>query len=213
MLKLGIVGVGGIAGLHIDNILTGKCPDIEIAALADRRECRREWAAEKVPGAKIFSEGSDLIKSGVCEAVLIAVPHYQHPELTILALQNNLHVLCEKPAGVYTLQVREMIAEADKHPELTFGLMFNQRTNCVYRKIKQMVENGTIGQLKRVNWIVTDWYRTQFYYDSGDWRATWAGEGGGCCSIRTHTSLIYFSGCSVCLLRFMPSAMRASGMT
>ncbi|HAR69773.1 MAG TPA: oxidoreductase [Eubacterium sp.] len=179
MLKLGIVGVGGIAGLHIDNILTGKCPDIEIAALADRRECRREWAAEKVPGAKIFSEGSDLIKSGVCEAVLIAVPHYQHPELTILALQNNLHVLCEKPAGVYTLQVREMIAEADKHPELTFGLMFNQRTNCVYRKIKQMVEDGTIGQLKRVNWIVTDWYRTQFYYDSGDWRATWAGEGGG----------------------------------
>ena len=99
MLKLGIVGVGGIASLHIDNILTGKCPDIEIAALADRRECRREWAAEKVPGAKIFSEGSDLIKSGVCEAVLIAVPHYQHPELTILALQNNLHVLCEKPAG------------------------------------------------------------------------------------------------------------------
>ena len=179
MLKLGIVGVGGIAGLHIDNILTGKCPDIEITALADRRECRREWAAEKVPGAKIFSEGSDLIKSGVCEAVLIAVPHYQHPELTILALQNNLHVLCEKPAGVYTLQVREMIAEADKHPELTFGLMFNQRTNCVYRKIKQMVEDGTIGQLKRVNWIVTDWYRTQFYYDSGDWRATWAGEGGG----------------------------------
>ena len=88
-------------------------------------------------------------------------------------------MLCEKPAGVYTLQVREMIAEADKHPELTFGLMFNQRTNCVYRKIKQMVEDGTIGQLKRVNWIVTDWYRTQFYYDSGDWRATWAGEGGG----------------------------------
>lgn len=179
MLKLGVVGVGGIASMHVDNIVTGKCPDIEIVAMADRKESRRKWAAEKVPTAKIFTEGADLIKSGLCEAVLIAVPHYQHPEMTILALQNGLHVMCEKPAGVYTLQVREMIDEANKHPELTFAMMFNQRTNCVYRKIKEMVENKTIGELKRVNWIITDWYRTQFYYDSGDWRATWAGEGGG----------------------------------
>ena len=179
MLKLGIVGVGGIATMHVDNILTGKCPDIEIVAMADRKESRREWAKEKVPTATIFAEGKDLIESGICEAVLIAVPHYDHPGLSALAFKNGLHVLCEKPAGVYTLQVREMIAEADKHPELTFGMMFNQRTNCVYRKIKEMVEDGTLGALKRVNWIVTDWYRTQFYYDSGDWRATWAGEGGG----------------------------------
>lgn len=179
MLKLGVVGVGGIAGMHIENILNGSCPSIEVVAVADRKEHRRKWCQEKLPEAKIFVEGKDLIESGLCEAVLIAVPHYQHPELTILALQNNLHVLCEKPAGVYTLQVREMIAEADKHPDLTFAMMFNQRTNCVYRKIKEMVEDGTIGDLKRVNWIITDWYRTQFYYDSGEWRATWAGEGGG----------------------------------
>ena len=179
MIKFGIVGAGGIASMHVDNIITGKCPGLKIVALADRKEARRKWAAEKVPDAKIFSEGSDLIKSGLCDAVLISVPHYQHPELTILALQNGLHVMCEKPAGVYTLQAREMIAEANKHPDLTFAMMFNQRTNCVYRKIKEMIENKTIGELKRINWIITDWYRTQFYYDSGDWRATWAGEGGG----------------------------------
>lgn len=179
MIRFGVVGVGGIASMHIDNILTGKCPGLKIVAMADRKENRRKWAAEKVPDAKIFTEGSDLIKSGLCDAVLISVPHYQHPELTILALQNGLHVMCEKPAGVYTLQARQMIEEADKHPDLTFAMMFNQRTNCVYRKIKEMVENKTIGELKRINWIITDWYRTQFYYDSGDWRATWAGEGGG----------------------------------
>ena len=87
--------------------------------------------------------------------------------------------MCEKHAGVYTKQVREMNAEADKHPELVFGMMFNQRTNCVYRKIKEMIDGGELGKLKRVNWIITDWYRTQFYYDSGAWRATWDGEGGG----------------------------------
>lgn len=178
-LRLGIIGAGNIASAHIRNILDGKCPDIEITAVADRKESRRQWAREQLPDAAIFAEGSDLIAAKPCDAVLIAVPHYQHPPLAIQAFRAGLHVMCEKPAGVYTLQVREMNEEADRHPELTFGMMFNQRTNCVYRKIKEMLDNGELGQIKRVNWIVTDWYRTQFYYDSGAWRATWSGEGGG----------------------------------
>lgn len=178
-LRLGMIGAGNIATAHIHNILEGKCPDIEITAVADRKESRRQWAREQLPDAAIFAEGSDLIAARPCDAVLIAVPHYQHPPLAIQAFRAGLHVMCEKPAGVYTLQVREMNAEADRHPELTFGMMFNQRTNCVYRKIKEMLDAGELGELKRVNWIVTDWYRTQFYYDSGAWRATWSGEGGG----------------------------------
>lgn len=178
-LRLGMIGAGNIDTAHIHNILEGKCPDIEITAVADRKESRRQWAREQLPDAAIFAEGSDLIAARPCDAVLIAVPHYQHPPLAIQAFRAGLHVMCEKPAGVYTLQVREMNAEADRHPELTFGMMFNQRTNCVYRRIKEMLDAGELGELKRVNWIVTDWYRTQFYYDSGAWRATWSGEGGG----------------------------------
>ncbi len=161
-LRLGIIGAGNIASAHIQNVLDGKCPNIEIVAVADRKESRRQWAAEKLPDARIFTEGSDLIAAKCCDAVLIAVPHYQHPTLAIEAFRAGQHVMCEKPAGVYTLQVREMIAEADKHPELTFGMMFNQRTNCVYRKMKEMLDAGELGELKRVNWIITDWYRTQF---------------------------------------------------
>ncbi len=179
MLKLGIIGVGNMGSGHAGNIGKGLCPDIQITAVADRRASRRAWAAENIPGAQIFVEGSDLIASGACEAVLIATPHYQHPTLAIEAFQHGLHVMCEKPSGVYTLQVREMIAEADKHPELVFGMMFNQRTNCTYRKMKQMIVDGEIGEIKRMSWLITDWYRTQFYYDSGAWRGTWAGEGGG----------------------------------
>jgi predicted dehydrogenase len=147
--------------------------------VADRRASRREWAAKQLPDAQIFVEGSDMIKSGACEAVLIATPHYQHPTLAVEAFENGLHVLCEKPAGVYTLQVREMIAAADKRPDLTFAMMFNQRTNCVYRKMKEIIAEGGIGELQRINWIITDWYRTDTYYKSGDWRASWLGEGGG----------------------------------
>ena len=179
MLKLGIIGAGNMGSGHIKNILEGKCPDIVVSAVADRKESRRDWAKGVLPDAAIFNEGSELIASDACEAVLLAVPHYQHPPLAIEAFEHGKHVMCEKPAGVYTLQVREMMAAADKHPELTFGMMFNQRTNCLYRKAKELIAEGAIGEMKRMNWIVTDWYRTQFYYDSGAWRATWAGEGGG----------------------------------
>ncbi len=178
-LRLGIIGVGNIGTGHVENILSGQCPEIELTAAADRRESRRAWIRDHLPGIPVFNEGEELIASGACDAVMVCVPHYQHPPLAISAMRHGLHVMVEKPAGVYTLQVREMNEESALHPELTFGLMYNQRTNCVYRKLKQMIDDGELGTLKRVSWLITDWYRTQQYYDSGAWRATWAGEGGG----------------------------------
>ena len=156
-----------------------KLPELELAAVADLRASRRAWAQENLPGSvQIYEDGDSLIDAGCCDAVLAAVPHYDHPRLVIRALQAGLHAMSEKPAGVYTSQVREMnrvAAASDK----VFALMFNQRTNPLYRKMKELVESGKYGQIKRVNWIITDWYRSQAYYNSGGWRATWAGEGGG----------------------------------
>lgn len=178
-VRLGIIGVGNMGSGHAANILAGKCPEIELTAVADRREARRQWAKDTLPeDTAIFEEGSDLIQSGLCDAVHICTPHYQHPTLAMEAFAAGLHVMCEKPAGVYTKAVREMNEAAEKSGKV-FAMMFNQRTNCVYRKMHEMVHSGQLGELKRVNWIITDWYRTQIYYDSGDWRATWDGEGGG----------------------------------
>lgn len=178
-VKLGIIGIGNMGTCHIETILEGNTPELEITAVADRRESRRAWAKETLgEGVAIFEEGSELIESGLCQAVLIVVPHYQHPELTISALEHGLHVLCEKPAGVYTKQVRQMNEVAEKSDKV-FAIMFNQRTNPAFQKLHDLVQGGSLGKLKRVNWIVTDWYRTQSYYDSGSWRATWKGEGGG----------------------------------
>ena len=178
-VRLGIIGAGNMGSGHVQNILAGKTPEVELAAVADRRADRREWLSSVLPeSVAVYEEGSALIDSASCDAVLIAVPHYQHPVLAEEAFAKGLHVLCEKPAGVYTKQVREMNAAADRSGKV-FAMMFNQRTNCLYRKMHEMVENGELGELKRVNWIITDWYRTQIYYDSGDWRATWNGEGGG----------------------------------
>ncbi len=178
-VRLGIIGVGNMGTGHINNIQAGKCPEIVLTAVADRKAERRDWAKANLPeSVTIFTEGEDLVKSDTCDAILIAVPHYQHPGLAMLGFENGKHVMCEKPAGVYTLEVRKM-NEAAAKSDRTFAMMFNQRTNCVYRKMHEMVQGGELGELKRVNWIITDWYRTQSYYDSGAWRATWAGEGGG----------------------------------
>jgi predicted dehydrogenase len=178
-VRLGIIGIGNMGSSHIKNILEGKVPQMVVGAAADRKEDRRKWAGEILGGGvPLFADASELIKSGACDAVLIAVPHYQHPPLAIEAFAAGLHVMCEKPAGVYTKQVREMNAAAEKSG-LVFGMMFNQRTNCLYREMHRLVSSGELGAIKRVSWIITDWYRTQSYYDSGEWRATWAEEGGG----------------------------------
>lgn len=177
-IKIGIIGIGNMGTPHAKMIFEGKIPDLELTAIADYQEARREYAKKNFEGVKPFESGDELIKSGVCDAVVIATPHYQHPTLAKLAFENNLHVLSEKPAGVYTKQVREM-NEAAAKSDRVFAVMFNQRTNCIYRKMHELVHSGELGAIKRVNWIITDWYRTQSYYDSGSWRATWDGEGGG----------------------------------
>lgn len=178
-VRLGIIGLGNMGSGYVKMIKAGDCPEVEITAVADLREDRREWFRTVYPEVPVFEEGHQLIDSGLCEAVMIEVPHYHHPEFAIYAMKHGLHVLSDKPAGVYTKQVKEMNEEAAKHPELVFAIMFNQRTNPLYIKMEELVSSGELGAIKRVNWIITDWYRTQIYYDSGAWRATWSGEGGG----------------------------------
>lgn len=178
-VKLGVIGIGNMGSGHCMTILRGNVPEITLTAVADIRESRREWAKENLPAeVQIFESAEALINSGACEAVLIAVPHYDHPGIGIMAIKKGLHVLCEKPAGVYTKQVQEMNDVAAKSDK-TYALMFNQRTDCRYRKMYELVHSGELGEIKRVNWIITDWYRTQSYYNSGGWRGTWDGEGGG----------------------------------
>ena len=177
-VRIGIIGVGNMGSGHAKTITSGQVPDMVLTAIADINPERRKWAAETYPDVKVFDDAITMMESGLVDAVIVATPHYDHPPLVTAALKRDIHVMCEKPAGVYTKAVAE-VNELAKKSKATYAIMFNQRTNCVYRKMHEMVHSGQLGELKRVNWIITDWYRTQIYYDSGDWRATWDGEGGG----------------------------------
>jgi len=180
-IRLGIIGIGNQGSTYARRlVLENWVPEIQVAAIADVNPDRLRWAREKLsPDIALFEDAMAMLDSGLIDACVISVPHYDHPRYAIECMKRGIHVLCEKPAGVYTEQVREMNEEAKKHPDVVFAMMFNQRTNCVYRKMRELIQSGKYGRVRRANWIITNWYRSQYYYDSGDWRATWSGEGGG----------------------------------
>ena len=179
-IRLGIIGLGNMGSGHARSIMEGKCPDFDLVAVADINPARVEWGKANLAGnIRYFDDALAMLDSGCIDACMVCVPHYDYPRYAMACMQRGIHVMVEKPAGVYTKQVREMNEEAAKHPDVVFGMMFNQRTNHVYRKMRELVQSGQYGQIRRTNWIITDWYRPQAYYDSGAWRATWSGEGGG----------------------------------
>ena len=177
-VRIGVIGIGNMGSSHAKNIYTGAINGGKLTAVCDVNPDRISWAEKNLPGVKTYLNAIELIESKEVDAVLIATPHYDHPALTIKAFDAGLHVLVEKPAGVYTKQVKQMNEAAQKSGKV-FAIMYNQRTNPLYQKVRDLVLSGELGEIKRTIWIITSWYRSQSYYDSGGWRATWAGEGGG----------------------------------
>lgn len=174
-VKLGIIGLGNMGQVHCK--LVSNLADFELTAVADNvpERCEKMQAKYKVTA---FGSGSRLIESGGCDAVLIATPHYDHTQLGCLALRHGCHVMIEKPISVDKLDALRLV-KAHDNPKQIFSAMFNQRTHPAYQQLRQWIQSGLFGPVRRVQWTITDWFRSQAYYDSGDWRATWVGEGGG----------------------------------
>jgi predicted dehydrogenase len=176
-VRLGIIGLGAQGSMYAKLIADGQVPNMQIGALSDTDPAKAKVAADY--GVPFFGDYLAMLDSGDVDAVVTCVPHYLHPEMGINALRKDIHALVEKPAGVYTRQVKQLNEFASGKPELTFGIMFNQRKNPLYARLKEIVDNGEIGKIRRTNWIITTWWRPQGYYDQSAWRATWGGEGGG----------------------------------
>ncbi len=219
-IRYGIIGFGAQGGSYC-NILTGTAafpgfptapvpPHCALGAICDIDPAKRAAAKEKFPDYPVYEDYKEMIVSGNCDAVITTVPHYLHHEMAIYAMEHGMHVIGEKPAGVRAKDVQKMIDCANAHPEVAFGIMFNQRTNKLYQKIKAIVESGELGQIRRSNWIINTWWRPDSYYRQSDWRATWGGEGGGVlvnqaphqldlwqwiCGVPTKVTSININGC------------------
>ena len=168
-VRFGIVGIGNMGTAHCKSFLSGLIENGVLTAICNSRTSKMDaiLALDGAENVVAFTDYGEMLHSGLCDAIIVAVPPYDHAKM-----------VSEKPAGVYTKQVKEMNEAASRSDKL-FGMMFNQRSNCIYRKMREMVAGGELGEIKRVNWIITNWYRSQNYFDIGGWRATWRGEGGG----------------------------------
>jgi predicted dehydrogenase len=176
-VRLGIIGMGNIGRHHADCLLAGKVTRCELKAVCSTSPHKLE--SYRAKGPQIFDRAEKLIESRDVDAVIIATPHYQHTSLGIAALEAGLHLMVEKPISAHKADAERLIAVARKHPDQIFAGMFQLRVEPRYLKIRTLIQSGELGDIVRLGWIITDWYRTEAYYTSGGWRATWRGEGGG----------------------------------
>ncbi len=175
-VKTGIIGLGSMGTAHMNSI--GQLNNSVVTAVCDIDPERLATVRDR-KDIQTFTDPDKFFAEGDMEAVVVATPHYDHPPLGVKALESGRHLLVEKPVGVHKKMVQPLLDAIAAHPGQVAAIMFNQRTIPAHRKIKQLIDNGELGKITRVNWIISDWFRSQTYYNSGGWRATWAGEGGG----------------------------------
>jgi predicted dehydrogenase len=173
-VQIGIVGIGNMGTAHAKLFLANKVPGATLAAICDIKPQR----LEKFPEVPHYTDHDTMLREAKLDAVVVATPHYDHTTIGIASLKAGLHVLVEKPISVHKADAQRLI-DTKRTKNQVFAAMFNQRTDPRYRWLKQRIESGDFGRINRINWIITNWFRSQAYYDTGDWRATWAGEGGG----------------------------------
>ena len=173
-VKLGIVGIGTMGSIHAQSVIDGHVPRCKLTAVCDPVAER----LARFSSVQAFHSADNFLQSSDTDAVLIATPHYAHTTIGIQALETGRHVLVEKPISAHKSDAENLIA-AHRRPEQVFAAMFNQRTDPFFLKLRHLVQTGGLGAVRRVSWTITNWFRTEAYYQSSDWRATWAGEGGG----------------------------------
>src|ERR1044071_2054581 len=174
-VRLGLIGLGNIGQHHATYLTAGKINGAELVAVSDAVPGK----LDKYAGVEGFTDGEALIRSGMIDAAIIATPHYQHTSLGIAALKQGVHVMVEKPISAHKADAERLIAAHKRNPNIVFAGMFQLRAEPRYQKIHGLIHRGELGSIVRVSWIMTDWFRTEAYYASGGWRATWRGEGGG----------------------------------
>lgn len=177
-VRFGVIGIGNIGFVHASCLFSGQVPGAVLQAVCDQKRELEPEMAERFPGVAFYTDYHALLENPEIDAVIVSVPHPLHSVVAMDAFAKGKHVLVEKPMDIRLSQGRKL-CEAAKNSGKRFGIMFNQRTSSLFAKAREILQSGQLGQLKRSVWIITNWYRTQHYYDSGTWRATWLGEGGG----------------------------------
>lgn len=179
-IRMAVIGIGIMGKKYAKMIREGMISGMRLGAVCCRSQENIQWAkaqlGEEIPvfeNTKQLFESSDLF-----DACLIVTPHKLHPEMIMQALDAGKHVFCDKPIGISMKQCQGIREKLDQSG-LVFAMMFHQRMYPKYERIHTLLENGTLGQIRRIMVENSRYYRTWYYHKSGSWRSSWKGEGGG----------------------------------
>ena len=206
-IKVAIAGVGVMGRDHLKNALTLQQEGVvKLVGLADVELERAQRPGEEhdVPA---FADAEAMLEETKPDFVVIATPHPSHEAITVAAAQRGIHVLCEKPIA-HTVDAADRMIEACRKAGVLLGIDFSQRPTPAYQKAHELIAGGELGELYRLNFIASGWYRTQSYYDSGGWRGTWGGEGGGVIMNQAPHHLDMY-----CWLGGLPRSVKATALT
>src|SRR5438067_8520011 len=153
-VRLRIIGMGNIGQHHATYLSAGKVARAELVAVADAMADK----LDKYKPLKIFSDGEELIRSGLVDAVIIATPHFQHTTLGIAAMNQGVHAMVEKPISAHKADAERLIAAHKKNSTVIFAGMFQLRAEPRYLKIQKLIQSGELGEVVRMSWIMTDWF-------------------------------------------------------
>lgn len=179
MINVAVIGIGRMGSVHARNLKKHKIRGARLVAICDVQQQAYSTFCKKHGNVPCYEDYKCMLAEIKPRAVIIATEHYFHTDIAEYCIEHGVDVLVEKPVGVSTEAVKKLISVSKAHPGVKSAVMYNQRTNPLYARAKRLVESGALGKLVRINYIITDWYRSQAYYNQGGWRASFWGEGGG----------------------------------
>lgn len=178
-IRVAVIGIGRMGSIHARNLKIGNIKGAVLAAVCDILDLPIEKFKRKYKNVPSYKDYKEMIEKESIDAVIVATQHYFHGNIVKYCMEKGKHVLCEKPLSVTAEEAISVIEESKRYPNLIKAIMWNQRTNPIHKRARDLIKSGAIGNIIRINYIVTDWYRSQAYYNQGGWRACLWGEGGG----------------------------------
>ncbi len=178
-IRTALIGIGVMGKKYAKMICDGEVKGIMLTAVVCRNSDAAKWVKALGRDIKIFESAEKLFENpDYYDAVIIATPHKSHPQLANNAFELGKHVMCDKPAGISVSDAVKMSKAAEKSNKI-YAMMFHQRLYPKHIKIKEILNEGRLGDLKRIMLVNSRYLRTSHYHKSGSWRSSWSGEGGG----------------------------------
>ncbi len=176
-MNFAIIGCGVIASTHVQALAQLKDEGCVLYAVCDIIKSKADSFAKQNDVKHVYYDYNELLKDKNIDIVCVCIPSGIHAEACIAASKAKKAIVCEKPMDITPQRISEVIKEIQQS-NVKMQCVFQRRLMPVAQEIKKIIAQGKLGKIAMACADLR-YYRDQEYYNSADWRATWALDGGG----------------------------------